>query len=181
MEVFTIAGKKKDLFINEQIRAREVMVIGPNGEKLGTRAINDAITLANVAGFDLVLISPNANPPVCKIMDYNKYKYEQKKKAKDNIKKQKENNLEIKGCRLSPDIDIHDFDTKVRNVRKFLEKGHKVRVTIRFRGRRIMHVDQGKEVMERFQTALEEVSAIDGKITMEGNVMAMNLNPIKEK
>ena len=96
MEVFGIASKGKDLFINEQIRAKEVMVIGPNGEQLGLKGIKDALTLANYAGFDLVLMNPNGNPPVCKIMDYNKFKYEAKKKNKENIKKQKEANLEMK-------------------------------------------------------------------------------------
>ena len=98
MEVSFIANKEKDLFINEQIRAKEVMVIGPNGEKLGVKPINDALTLASYAGFDLVLISPNASPQVCKIMDYNKYKYENKKRQKENAKKQREANLEMKAA-----------------------------------------------------------------------------------
>ena len=110
--MFVIANKERDLFINEQIRAKEVMVIGPNGEQLGIKSIKDANTLASYAGFDLVLLNPNANPPVCKVMDYNKYKYENKKKAKENIKKQRSANLELKEYRLSVSIDIHDFDTQ---------------------------------------------------------------------
>ena len=113
MEVFVIANKDKDLFINEQIRAKEVMVIGPNGEQLGIKNIKDALTLSNYAGFDLVLINQNSNPPVCKIMDYNKFKYENKKKQKENQKKQRESNLELKEYRLSVYIDVHDFNTRV--------------------------------------------------------------------
>lgn len=177
MEVFTIASK--DNFINEQIRAREVMVIGPNGEQLGIKPIKDAITLANVAGFDLVLISPNANPPVCKIMDYNKYKYEIKKKSKENKKKQRESNLEMKEYRLSPVIDIHDFNTRVKNAKEYLEKGHKVKASIRFRGRQLAHTDLGGEVINRFAQALAEVSTVESKPSMEGNTMAMILAPIK--
>src|SRR5574344_1099318 len=107
------------MFINEQIRAREVMVIGPNGEQLGVKAIKDALTLANFAGFDLVLMSPGANPPVCKIMDYNKFKYESKKRAKENVKRQRETNLEMKEYRLSVAIDGHDFNTRVKNAQKY--------------------------------------------------------------
>ena len=101
LEVSGIANKEKNLFINEQIRAKEVMVIGPSGEQLGTKALKDALTLASYAGFDLVLMNPNGNPPVCKIMDYNKFKYENKKKSKENLKKQRETNLELKEYRLS--------------------------------------------------------------------------------
>src|SRR5574344_2479297 len=127
------------MFINEQIRAREVMVIGPNGEKLGVKPIKDALTLANFAGFDLVLISPTANPQVCKIMDYNKFKYENKKRAKENIKKQRETNLEVKEYRFSVNIDVHDFNTRVVNARKYLEKGHKIKASVKFRGREMTH------------------------------------------
>ena len=122
MEVLDIANNNKEVYINEKIRAKEVMVIGPNGEKLGIKPIKDALTLAEYAGFDLVLISPNANPQVCKIMDYNKYKYENSKKQKENKKKQREANLDIKEYRLSVTIDVHDFNTRVRNSLKYLEK-----------------------------------------------------------
>ena len=135
LEVSIIASRERDLFINEQIRAREVMVIGPNGEQLGVKAIKDALTLANYAGFDLVLMNSNAKPPVCKIMDYNKFKYENKKKQKENMKRQREANLDVKEYRLSVSIDVHDFNTRVRNAKKYLEKGHKVKANIRFRGR----------------------------------------------
>ncbi len=176
-----IASKEKDLFINEQIRAKEVLVIGPNGEHLGIKSINDARTLATYAGFDLVLISPNANPQVCKIMDYNKFKYESKKKLKDNMKKQREGNLEIKEYRLSVTIDIHDFDTRVRNSSKYLEKGHKIKVNIRFKGREMAHPELGEKVLIRFADALDSVSMIEQKPKLEGRYMNMILAPKKEK
>lgn len=167
------------MFINEQIRAKEVMVIGPNGEQLGVKPIKDALTLANYAGFDLVLMSPNANPPVCKIMDYNKFKYENKKKAKENLKKQRENNLEMKEYRLSVTIDVHDFNTRVKNSSKYLEKGHKVKVSIRFKGREMAHPELGKDVLLRFAEAVEGVAVIEQKPVMEGRFMTMLLAPKK--
>ena len=169
------------MYINEQIRAKEVMVIGPNGEKLGLKPIKDALTLAGYAGFDLVLISPNANPPVCKIMDYNKYKYESKKKAKENLKKQRESNLEMKEYRLSVTIDVHDFDTRVKNSSKYLEKGHKIKATIRFKGREMAHTELGKDVLVRFAEALSDVAVVEQKPTLEGRNMIMILMPKKEK
>ena len=179
--MFSIASKERDLFINEQIRAKEVMVIGPNGEQLGIKSINDARTLASYAGFDLVLISPGANPPVCKIMDYNKFKYENKKKQKENMKKQRESNLEMKEYRLSVTIDVHDFDTRVRNASKYLEKGHKVKASIRFKGREMAHTELGKDVLLRFANALTEVSDVEQQPKLEGRVMTMILMPKKEK
>ena len=182
MEVFTIATKEKDLFTNEQIHAREVMVIGPNGEQLGVKAINDAITLASYAGFDLVLISPTATPPVCKIMDYNKFKYESKKKIKENMKKQKETRTEMKEYRLSAGIDVHDFDTRVRNAREYLVKGYRIKASIRFRGREMAHLERGFEVFDRFAKALKDVAEVDTKAAMDGGRTAsMILAPIKEK
>ncbi len=176
-----IAIKEKDLFINEQIRAKEVMVIGPNGEQLGIKSLKDALTLASYAGFDLVLISPNATPQVCKIMDYSKFKYENKKKQKENLKKQRESNLEMKEYRLSVSIDVHDFNTRVNNSRKYLEKGHRIKVTIRFKGRELAHTELGADVLMRFATALEEVASIEQKPAMDGRFMTMILMPKKEK
>lgn len=157
------------------------MVIGPNGEQLGIKPIGDARTLASYAGFDLVLISPGANPPVCKIMDYNKYKYENKKKQKENMKKQRESNLEMKEYRLSVTIDVHDFDTRVRNASKYLEKGHKVKASIRFKGREMAHTDLGKDVLIRFANTLETVAEIEQKPKLESRTMTMILMPKKEK
>lgn len=180
LEVFSIA-KDKDLFINEQIRAKEVMVIGPNGEQLGVKPIKDALTLANYAGFDLVLINQSSNPQVCKIMDYNKFKYENKKRQKENLKKQRESNLDMKEYRLSVTIDVHDFDTRVNNSRKYLEKGHKIKVTIRFKGREMAHTDLGRNVLLRFADALGEVSTVESQPVMDGRTMIMILAPKKDK
>lgn len=180
MEVSGIA-REKQMYINEQIRAREVMVIGPNGEQLGIKSITDARTLASVAGFDLVLISPNANPQVCKIMDYNKFRYENKKKQKENMKKQRESNLELKEYRLSVTIDKHDFDTRVKNSSKYLEKGHKVKVSIRFKGREMAHPELGREVLLRFAESVKDIATIEQQPKMEGRFMTMMLMPNKEK
>ena len=176
-------GNKRndDLPINEQIRASEVMVIGPNGEKLGIKNIKDARTLADYAGFDLVAISPNSKPPVCKIMDYNKYRYEKQKQNKENMKKQREANLDVKEYRLSVNIDKHDFDTRVKNAYKYLEKGHKVKAAIRFKGRQIVHPEYGKEVLFKFASALEEVAEIEKRPAMDGRVISMILMPKKDK
>lgn len=179
MEVLGIASKEKNLFINEQIRAKEVMVIGPNGEQLGMKNIRDARTLAEYAGFDLVLMNPNATPQVCKIMDYNKFKYESKKKQKENAKKQRESNLEIKEYRLTVRTDVHDFETRVKNASKYLEKGHKIKVTIRFRGRELAHSEMGKDVLLRFQEAVSEIADVEQKPKMEGRFMTMILTPKK--
>ena len=179
--MFVIANKEKDLFINEQIRAKEVMVIGPNGEQLGIKPIKDALTLSTYAGFDLVLINPNGNPPVCKIMDYNKFKYQNKKRTKENLKKQREANLEIKEYRLSVSIDVHDFNTRVKNSSKYLEKGHRVKASIRFRGREMAHTDLGRDVLLKFADALSEVADIEQKPVLDGRNMTMMLMPKKEK
>ena len=179
--MFVIANKEKDLFINEQIRAKEVMVIGPNGEQLGIKSTKDAITLSTYAGFDLVMINPNGNPPVCKVMDYNKYKYQNKKKQKENIKRQREANLDMKEYRLSVSIDVHDFDTRVKNSSKYLEKGHKIKATIRFKGREMAHTELGKDVLIRFADALSNVAVVEQKPTLEGRNMTMILMPKKEK
>ena len=167
------------MYINDQIRAKEVMVIGPNGEKLGIKPINDAKTLASFAGFDLVLINQTATPPVCKIMDYNKFKYENKKRQKENMKKQREANLDMKEYRLSVTIDKHDFDTRVRNSSKYLEKGHKVKVSVRFRGREMAHPELGREVLDRFAKELETISDIEQQPKLEGRFMNMILMPKK--
>ena len=136
--------------INDEIRAKEVLVIGPNGEQVGIKSIQDARTLANYANLDLVLMNPNGNPPVCKVMDYNKYRYERQKKEKDALKKQRASQAELKEFRLSPVIDVGDFETKLRNAIKYLKKGDKVKLSIRFKGRQMAHTELGKEVLDRF-------------------------------
>lgn len=180
MEVSSIA-RERDLYINEQIRAKEVMVIGPNGEQLGVKPIKDALTLASYAGFDLVLMNPGGRPPVCKIMDYNRYKYENKKKQKENMKRQREANLDMKEFKLSVTIDTHDFNTKLRNARKYLEKGHKVKVSLRFKGREITHSNLGRDVLMRFADECTDISSVETKPKIDGRIMAMILAPIKVK
>ena len=155
------------------------MVIGPNGEQLGIKSLKDAITLSTYAGFDLVLINPNGNPPVCKVMDYNKFKYENKKRQKENIKKQRESNLEMKEYRLSVTIDVHDFNTRVNNSSKYLEKGHRVKASIRFKGREMAHTELGRDVLLKFAEALSNVSDIEQKPILDGRNMTMILMPKK--
>lgn len=169
----------KDNPINEQIKCKEMMVIGPNGEGLGIKSKQDALTLAGYAGFDLVLMNENSNPPVCKIMDYNKFKYEKKKKTKEAQKKQRESMVETKEFRLSVNIDIHDFNTRVNNARKAFEKGNKVKTSIRFKGRQIAHPELAKEVLDRFYEKVSDVAEIELKPRIEGRTMFMQLTPKK--
>jgi translation initiation factor IF-3 len=175
-----IAGKEKDLPINGQIKFNQVLVIGPNGEQLGVKSRSDALTLASYAGFDLVLINGTANPPVCKLLDYNKFKYEKKKKAKESLKKQHDTNAELKEFRLSVNIDKHDFDTKANNVTKYLEKGHKIKVTVRFKGREMAHTELGREVLLRFAEGLNDIAEIEQSPKLEGRSMFMGLTPKKK-
>lgn len=179
MEVLNIA-KEKDMPINNQIKHSQMLVIGPNGEQLGIKSKEEALTLASYAGFDLVLINDKAENPVCKLMDYNKFKYEKKKKLKESQKKQRENNAELKEYRLSPNIDVHDFNTKLNNARKYLEKGHKVKLSIRFRGREMQFTEKGKEVLLRFAEELKEVGDIESAPTIDGRNMMAMLSPIKK-
>ena len=181
MEVLGIAKNNDNMLINDQIKAREVLVIGPNGEQVGVKPIQDARTLASYASLDLVLISPNANPPVCKVMDYNKFRYEKQKKAKEAIKKQKANMSELKEYRLSPVIDVGDFETKLRNATKYLEKGDRIKLTIRFKGRQMAHTELGKEVLERFADRVKDYADIDQKPKLDGRTMTMLLVPRKDK
>ena len=178
LEVLAIATLR-DNPINEQIRCKEMMVIGPNGEQLGVKSKQDALTLAGYAGFDLVLMSDSGNVPVCKIMDYNKFKYEKKKKTKEAQKKQRETMIETKEFRLSVNIDIHDFDTRVKNAASYLQKGHKVKASIRFKGREMAHTNLGQEVLNKFATSLEEISTVESSPKLEGRVMSMLLTPKK--
>lgn len=180
LEVSGIA-KEREMYINEQIRAKEVMVIGPGGEQLGLKPITDARTLADYAGLDLVMINNNGEVPVCKIMDYNKFKYENKKKQKENIKKQRENNLEIKEYRLSVTIDVHDFNTRIVNSSKYLEKGHRVKVSVKFKGREMAHPELGRDVLDRFAKAVETLATPESTPKLEGRFMTMMLIPNKEK
>ena len=179
--MFCIANNKNDLLINEQIKASNVLVIGPNGEQVGVKALKDALVLADYAGLDLVLMNPNGNPPVCKIMDYNKFRYLKNKKEKENIKRQKANMVETKEFRLSSVIDVGDFETKLKQVRKYLEKGAKIKVTIRFKGRQMAHTELGRDVLVKFADALRDYADVEVEPKMEGRSMYIILAPKKEK
>lgn len=181
LEVFYIANSKNNLLINEQIKVPQVLVIGPNGEQTGVKSIKDALTLANYASLDLVLIGPNGNPPVCKLMDYNKYKYEKNKKEKEALKKQRASLQELKEFRLSPSIDVGDFETKIKQVTKYLEKGDKIKVTVRFRGRQMAHTELGLEVLKKFADRLKDISEIESQPKLDGKSMIMLLMPKKVK
>ena len=156
-----------------------MMVIGPNGEQFGVKSKQDALTLASYAGFDLVLMSDSANPPVCKIMDYNKFRYEKKKKTKEQQKKQRETMIDIKEYRLSVTIDVHDFDTRVRNARKSLEKGDKVKASIRFKGRQITHPELARDVLIKFYNELSDIADIELQPKLDGKTMFMQITPKK--
>ena len=162
-----------ELFINEQIRDKEVRVIGTDGEQLGIMSAKDALKLAEEAGVDLVKIAPTAKPPVCKIVDYAKYKYELTRKEKEAKKKQKV--IETKEIRLSPNIDTNDLNTKINAARKFISKGDKVKVTLRFRGREMAHMANSKHILDDFAEALSDVATVDKAPKVEGRSMAMFL------
>ena len=167
----------KELAINEEIREREIRVISDSGEQLGVMSAKDAQVIANNKNLDLVMISPNANPPVCKIMDYGKYKYEQSRKEKESKKKQKVVN--IKEVRLRPGIESNDLNTKANQAIKFLKKGDKVKVELRFRGRELGHKDIGKEVMLKFIDIVKEFGEPTKAPAFEGNNMVVMIDPKK--
>lgn len=168
---------KSELSINEEIRDKEVRVISNSGEQLGIMSAKDALRLAEQRDLDLVKIAPGANPPVCKIMDYGKYRFEQAKREKEARKNQ--HTVEIKEIRLSLNIDTHDFETKLNHAKKFIASGNKVKVSIRFRGREMGHPEIGLENMKRFAQAMEETASIEKPAKMEGRNMLMFLAPKK--
>ena len=159
--------------INEQIRDREVRLIGPDGAQLGIVSAREAMAKAQEAGLDLVKIAPQAKPPVCKIIDYGKYRYELARKEKEAKKKQKV--IEIKEVRLSPNIEDNDLNTKVSAAKKFLEKGNKVKVTLRFRGREMAHMASSKHILDDFAKMLEEVAVVEKPAKVEGRSMTLVL------
>ncbi|MCR6095566.1 translation initiation factor IF-3 [Salipaludibacillus agaradhaerens] len=167
------------MFVNENIRAREVRLIGANGDQIGVKSKQEALDMARNADLDLVMVAPNAKPPVCRIMDYGKYRFEQQKKDKEARKKQKV--INIKEVRLSPNIEDHDFNTKLRNARKFLSKGDKVKAAIRFRGRAITHSELGRDVLMKLAEECKDISTIESKPKMEGRSMFLVLAPTAEK
>ncbi len=159
--------------INEQIRDREVRLISEDGEQLGIMSAREAMKIAQEAELDLVKIAPMAKPPVCKIIDYGKYKYEQTRKEKEARKKQK--TVEIKEVRLSPNIDTNDLNTKMNNAKKFISKGNKVKVTLRFRGREMAHVQQSRHILDDFAESLSDIAVVEKPAKMEGRAMSMVL------
>ena len=162
-----------ELQINEQIRDKEIRLIGEDGEQLGIVSAKEALKLAEEAGLDLVKIAPTAKPPVCKIIDYGKYRYEQARKEKDAKKKQK--TVELKEIRLSPNIEANDLNTKVNSARKFIEKGNKVKVTLRFRGREMAHMNSSKHILDDFAEALADVAVVEKPAKVEGRSLGMVL------
>ncbi len=170
---------KQELPINRQIRAKEVQLIGETGEKLGVLSLNEALAKAEEKNLDLVLVAPNANPVVCKIMNYGKYKFEQAKKEKEAKKKQK--TLEVKELRVTPNIEEHDFEFKSKNARKFLTAGNKVKITVRFRGREVNNSKAGEVVLNKFIENLEDVATVEKKPKLEGRNMFTILAKKAEK
>ena len=162
-----------NLMINEQIRDKEVRLIGEDGEQLGIVSSRDALKMAEEAGLDLVKIAPTAKPPVCKIVDYGKYKYEQVRKEKEAKKKQKV--IDIKEIRLSPNIDTNDLNTKIGAARKFLTKGDRVKITLRFRGREMAHMNNSKHILDDIAQSLSDIAVVEKAPKVEGRSMTMFL------
>ena len=169
LEVPTIS----ELMINEQIRDKEVRVIGEDGEQLGIMSAKEAMKLAQEADLDLVKIAPTAKPPVCKIIDYGKYRYEQARKEKEAKKKQK--TVDVKEVRLSPNIDTNDLNTKVNSAKKFIQKGDKVKVTLRFRGREMAHMQTSKHILDDFADMMKDVAVVEKPAKLEGRSISMVL------
>ena len=175
--VFGISAK--EMTINEEIKFKEVRVVGVEGEAIGIMSSDAALKMAYDQGYDLVLMAPQAQPPVCRIMDYGKYRFERDKKEKEAKKKQQ--TVELKEIQLSCRIDTHDFETKARHAVKFLESGNKVRVVMRFKGREMSHVGIGQEIMKKFQDTCSEVGSVDKAPVLDGRIMSMVISPVKAK
>ena len=161
---------------NERIRALDVQVIGSDGGNIGTLPLNKAIELAKQEGLDLIEISPNANPPVCKIMDMGKYKYDLQKKA--NIAKKKQKTVSLKEIKLRPGTDTHDYNFKIKNAKKFITKGDKVKFTVKFKGREMQHTELGKELMNKIIEETKEIAKVESRPKFEGRQMVMIIQPI---
>ena len=174
-----ISAKEKEMLINEDIRFPQVRVIGPEGETLGIMKSQAALEMAYDKGLDLVLMAAQSDPPVCKIMDYGRFRFERDKRGKEAKKKQV--TVELKEVQLSCRIETHDFETKARNAIKFLQQGNKVRVVLRFKGREMSHLDIGREVIEKFRTAVEEFGTVDKAPSLDGRFLSMVVSPIKNK
>ena len=179
--VFTFGGvfsiSTKDMLVNEEINLKEVRLIGVEGEAIGMMSSDAALKLAYDKGYDLVLIAPQAQPPVCRIMNYGKYRYERDKKEKE-AKKQ---TIELKEIQLSCRIDTHDFETKVRHAQKFLQSGNKVRVVMRFKGREMSHMTIGQEIMQKFMDSCSGLGSVDKAPVLDGRLLSMVIAPVKQK
>ena len=173
LEVRTIS----EYFINEQIRDKEIRLIGENGEQLGIMSSKEALAMAAAADLDLIKIAPTAKPPVCKIADFGKFRYEQLRREKEAKKKQK--TMEVKEIRLSPNIDDNDLNTKANQARKFLEHGDKVKATLKFRGREMAHMQSGKQILDSFAEQLADIAVVDKAAKLEGRNMIMFLTQKK--
>ena len=174
----SIISNAKELQMNEDIREPQIRVVGSDGEQLGVMSSEEALRKAYDEGLDLVMMAPQATPPVCKIMDYGKYRFERDKKEKEARKKQQV--VEVKEIQLSYRIDTHDFETKVKHALRFLGEGNKVRVVLRFRGREMSHLTMGSELMTRFEEACAELGSVDKKPVLDGRLMTMIIVPIKK-
>ena len=172
-----VPNNVNDDLVNEKIRFKEVLVIGPTGQQLGVKTRLEALEIAYSQNLDLLCVSPNSQPPVCKIVNYGKYHFEQQKKAKEAKKKQ--HVTEVKPLRLSPVIDTHDFETKLRQARKWAEDGMKVKIDMRFRGRMMTRVEVGTKIMDEFVEAMSDVANVERKPKLEGNTMSCVLTPKK--
>ncbi|MEG6505991.1 translation initiation factor IF-3 [Nitratidesulfovibrio sp. D1] len=164
---------------NEQVRAREVRVIGADGEQLGILSRNDAIALAKEQGLDLVEVAATADPPVCRVMDYGRFKYEQQKKKAEAKKNQTV--IQIKEIKVRPKTDDHDYDTKVRHIRRFIEEGDRCKVTVFFRGREIVHKDRGQSILDRIVEDTKDIAKVDQEARAEGRTLFMMLAPLPKK
>ena len=169
----------KDMMVNDGIRARELRLIDQDGEQLGVKSKAEALKIAEQANLDVVLVAPNAKPPVARIMNYGKFRFEQQKKEREARKKQKV--INVKEVRLSPTIDLNDFNTKLRNARKFLEKGDKVKASIRFKGRAITHKEIGQKVLDRLAEETKDIASVEQQAKMDGRSMFLVLAPKNEK
>ena len=169
----------KDMMVNDGIRARELRLIDQDGEQLGVKSKAEALKIAEQANLDVVLVAPNAKPPVARIMDYGKFRFEQQKKEREARKKQKV--INVKEVRWSPTIDLNDCNTKLRNARKFLEKGDKVKASIRFKGRAITHKEIGQKVLDRLAEETKDIASVEQQAKMDGRSMFLVLAPKNEK
>ena len=175
--VFNISAK--EMLINEAIKLKEVRVVDPEGNPIGIMTSEAALKLAYEQGYDLVLMAPQAQPPVCRIMDYGKFRFERDKKEKEAKKKQQV--VELKEIQLSCRIDTHDFETKARHAQRFLKDGNKVRVVMRFKGREMSHITIGQEIMEKFRESCSELGAVDKAPVLDGRILSMVISPVKQK